>query len=159
VVIIPLDCISSSRIRMNEFIDLFEIHKYDIPMPKDITYVWSFEIRDYKNYELIKKGKYDWKDLSRKASIIFMATGQNEVYRYWIKENKNTSNGITRIDVCDKPDDIKIKCEFGQIEYHWEKTPVRIDDGKTYLICEIKQTFEPARIKQVILCLRKSTFN
>jgi len=42
-------------------------------------------------------------------------------------------------------------CDAGQFEYTWYPAAKRIDDGKTYAICELSETFPPHRRKQLVL--------
>jgi hypothetical protein len=132
---------------------LLEIHKWELPMPKDARYEWSFEVRDYKSSNVVEKGLTDWMDASRKAKIVFMPLGEGNVYHFWFVQPGGTSSGSTRLDVCDDPDNIQHNCDVGQFETNWLKEPKRIEDGQTYLICEINETFPPLRRKQVLLHL------
>ena len=130
-----------------------EIRKWELPMPRDTRYEWHFEIRDYKASNAITVGNDDWMDRQKKATIVFMPTGQDEIYRFWLVQTEGTSSGNTRLDVCDDPDDIHKKYDFGQINYTWQTPPKRIEDGKSYLICEISEVDYPQRRKQVVLYL------
>lgn len=123
-----------------ELVELLGIIKYTIPMPKDKAYEWSFDIVDYKTLNEIKTGEDTWMDPVRTASIYFMPLQQIENgFKFWIKQDGGISSGNTRIDVCDNPDDLNTPCHYQQINIKWEKTPVRIDDGKSFLLCTIEE--------------------
>jgi hypothetical protein len=132
---------------------LLEIHTWELPMPKDTRYEWSFEVRDYKSSNVVEKGLTEWMDTSRKAKIVFMPAGEGNVYHFWFVQPESTSRGSTRLDVCDDPDNIHQDCDAGQFETNWYKDPKRIEDGQTYLICEINETLPPQRRKQLLLRL------
>jgi len=136
-----------------ELMDLLQIRKWEVPMPKDARYEWSFEIEDYKAFNEVKPGTTEWMDSSRKAKIVFMPTGEEAVYRFWFVQTNGTSSGNTRLDVCDFPNDIHRKCDAGQSELIWYPTPKRIEDGKSYVIGEISESSQSPRRKQVILHL------
>jgi len=133
--------------------ELLQIRRWEVPMPKDARYEWSFEIRDYKASNEVEKGMTEWMDSSRKAKIVFMPTGEEVVYRFWLVQTNGTSSGNTRLDVCDVPNDIHRKCDAGQLELRWYSTPKRIEDGKSYLIGEINDDSQRQRRKQVVLHL------
>jgi hypothetical protein len=142
-----------TRQSLDSLTEILEIRKWELPMPRDSRYEWHFEIRDYKESNVIAVGKDDWMDRQKKATIVFMPTGQDEIYRFWLVQTEGTSSGSARLDVCDDPDDIHKKCDFGQIDFKWQTPPKRIEDGKSYLICEISEFGYPQRRKQVILYL------
>lgn len=132
---------------------ILEVRKWELPMPKDTRYEWHFEIRDYKEFNVITHGKDDWMDGQKKATIVFMPTGQDEIYRFWLIQTNGTSSGSTRLNVCENPDDIHKKCDFGQLNFTWQTPPKRIEDGKSYIICDISELDNPQRRKQVVLYL------
>ena len=132
---------------------LLEIHSWELPMAKDDGLEWSFEMRDYKESKAILKGADDWMDPSKKARIVFMPTGEDTIHRFWLVQTNGTSSGRTRLDVCDDPDELQHHCDAGQFEYSWLPIAERIEDGKTYVICELSETFPPKRRKQLILHL------
>lgn len=138
---------------LTELTDLLQIRKWEIPMPKDARYEWSFDIRDYKEFNEVEKGMTEWMDSSRKAKIVFMPTGEEVVYRFWFVQTNGTSNGSTRLDVCDLPNQIHQTCDAGQLELTWYPTPKRIDDGKSYLIGEISDGSPLPKRKQIFLHL------
>ena len=124
-------------------------------MPRDKRYEWSISIRDYQGYVAIHRGKDDWMDMGRHAEVTFMATDRDSIYRFWLRQPNGTSSGETRVDMCDDPDDTARECLAGQYETTWFEKPIRVGDGKTYLIGEIRETFAPGRRKQVVLDLTK----
>ena len=132
---------------------LLEVHKWELPIPKDASLEWSFEFRDYKESNAVGNGLADWMDSSRKAKIVFMPTGEETIHRFWLVQANGTSSGRTRIDVCADPERIQRSCDTGQIEYVWYPEAKRIDDGKTYVICEVNEAFPPHRRKQLVLRL------
>lgn len=134
-------------------LNLLEVRTWEVPMSKDTTLEWSFELRDYKEVIAVAKGKDDWMDSSKKAKIVFMPTGEESVHRFWLVQTNGTSSGRTRIDVCDNPERLQNVCDAGQFEYTWYPVAERIEDGKTYIICELNETFAPHRRKQLILHL------
>ncbi len=136
--------------------NLLEIHSWEVPMPKDPNTEWSFELRDYRESKVVAKGKDDWMDFSKKAKIVFMPTGEESIHRFWFIQTKGTSSGKTRVDVCDAPAQIYQGCDAGQLEYVWYPAPERIEDGRTYILCDIKETLQtlpPQRRKQLVLHL------
>jgi hypothetical protein len=131
--------------------NLLEIHSWEVPMPKDTSLEWSFELRDYKASNVVAKGMDDWMDSSKKAKIVFMPTGEETIHRFWLVQANGTSSGRTRVDVCDNPEQLQHNCEAGQFEYIWYPAAERVEDGKTYVICELNETFPPHRRKQLVL--------
>lgn len=142
-----------SQDSVETFMNLLEIHKWEIPMPKDTDLEWSFELRDYREPSAVAKGKDDWMDSSRKAKIVFMPTGEETVHRFWLVQTNGTSSGRTRMDVCDNPEQVRYLCNEGQFESIWYPTAERIEDGKTYILCELNEAFPSHRRKQLILHL------
>lgn len=142
-----------NRDSLETLTNLLEIHRWEVPMPKDSSMEWSFELRDYKKPRVVVKGMNDWMDSSKIAKIVFMPTGEESIHRFWLVQSNGTSSGRTRVDVCDNPDQLQQTCDAGQFEYMWYPTAERIDDGKTYVICELNETFPPHRRKQLILHL------
>jgi hypothetical protein len=132
---------------------ILEFRKWELPMPKDTRYEWHFELRDYREPNVVTVGKDDWMDGKKKATNVFMPTGQDEIYRFWLVQREGTSSGSTRLDVCNDPDDIRKKCDFGQLDFAWQMPPKRIEDGKSYIICEISELGYPQRRKQLVLYL------
>jgi hypothetical protein len=49
-----------TRESLDGLMELLEIHRWEVPMPKDARYEWSFEIRDYKAFNVVEKGTIDW---------------------------------------------------------------------------------------------------
>ena len=94
-----------------------------------------------------------WTLPERPTTFVFMPTGQEDVYRFWLVQPNGQSSGTTRVDVCANPEDVQLRCEAGQMEIIWYREPKRIEDGSAYLICDIKETFPPQRRKQLILHL------
>jgi hypothetical protein len=137
----------------DELTDLLQIRRWEVPMPKDARYEWSFEIQDYQAFKEVEKGMTEWMDSSRKAKIVFMPTGEEVVYRFWLVQTNGTSSGSTRLDVCDIPNDIHRECKAGQLRLTWYSKPKRIEDGKSYLIGEISDDLDPPRRKQIVLHL------
>ena len=133
--------------------DLLEIHRWELPMPNDEGLEWSFEIGDYKESKAIAKGADDWMDSSKKARIVFMPTGEDTIHRFWPIRTNGTSSGRTRLHVCNYPDQLQHHCVAGQFEYTWFPIAERIEDGKTYVVCDLSETFPPNRRKQLILHL------
>jgi hypothetical protein len=133
--------------------NLLEVHSWEVPMPKDTSLEWSFELQDYRVPTVVVKGTDDWMDSSKKAKIVFMPTGEENIHRFWLVQTNGTSSGRTRVDVCDNPEQLQNACDAGQFEYIWYPTPERIDDGKTYILCELNETFLPHRRKQLVLHL------
>jgi len=133
--------------------NLLEIHRWEVPMPKDASMEWSFELRDYKEPRVVQKGMDDWMDSSKIAKIVFMPTGEESIHRFWLVQTNGTSSGRTRVDVCDNLDQLQQVCDVGQFEYVWYPAAERIDDGKTYVICELNETFPPHRRRQLVLHL------
>ena len=148
-------CVKRNELTCPELSQLLGIERWIVPMPKDTRYEWAFEFRDYKEGSIVKGNEKEWADSSRKAEIVFMPTGLNNIYRFWLKQKEGTSSGEMRVDVCENPDDTSFKCDYGQIEIKWFHPPLQIEDGKKYLIGEVKETFEPGRRKQIILHLTK----
>lgn len=144
---------SRSQESVGTLLNVLEIRSWELPMPKDQYMEWSFELRDYREAREIKQGSDDWMDPSRKAKVVFMPTGVESVHRFWLVQTKGTSSGSTRLDVCDKPDEVQRRCDAGQLEYVWYPSPERVEDGRTYIIGEINETFAPQRRKQVVLHL------
>jgi len=64
--------------------NLLEIHRWEVPMPKDASMEWSFELRDYKEPRVVQKGMDDWMDSSKIAKIVFMPTGEESIHRFWL---------------------------------------------------------------------------
>jgi hypothetical protein len=147
-----LSCSPKTMISHEELVDLFQIRQWVVPIPKDQSLQWAFKIRDFESVEPFKGKKDSSVDSSLKAKIVFMPTGQGNVYRFWLMQRNGTSSGFMRIDVCDNPSDISKKCDGGQFQTTWYKEPLKADD-KTYVLCEIKETFSPSRKKQVVLYL------
>ena len=125
--------------------NLLEIHSWEVPMPKDVSLEWSFELRDYKASNVVAEGMDDWMDSTKKAKIVFMPTGEETIHRFWLVQANGTSSGRTRVDVCDNPEQLQLNCDAGQFEYSWYPTAERVEDGKTYVICELKEAFPPHR--------------
>ena len=91
--------------------NLLEIHRWEVPMPKDSSMEWSFELRDYKEPRVVQKGMDDWMDSSKIAKIVFMPTGEESIHRFWLVQTSGTSSGRTRGDVCDNPDQLQQVCD------------------------------------------------
>jgi len=140
-----------NRKSLDSLTGILEVRKWELPMPKDSRYEWHFEIRDYKESSVAVQGKDDWMDVRKRATIVFMPTGQDEIYRFWLVQPEGTSSGSTRLDVCDDPDDIHKKCDFGQLNFTWQTEPKRLADGKSFLICDIAELGYPHRRKQLVL--------
>jgi hypothetical protein len=134
-------------------VNLLEVHRWEIPMPKDTSLEWSFELRDFREPVVVSKGMDDWMDSSKKAKIVFMPTGEEAIHRFWLVQTNGTSSGRTRVDVCESPEQLQRTCDVGQFEYIWYPTAQRVEDGKTYIICELNETFSPHRRKQLVLHL------
>jgi hypothetical protein len=134
-------------------INLLEVHSWEVPMPKDTSLEWSFERQDYRVPTVVAKGMDDWMDSSKKAKIVFMPTGEESIHRFWLVQTNGTSSGRTRLDVCDNPEQLENACDAGQFEYVWYAAAERIEDGKTYILCELNETFPPHRRKQLVLHL------
>ena len=145
--------VKQSQDSVETFMSLLEIHTWELPMPKDASLEWSFELRDYQEPQVVGKGKDDWMDSSKKAKIVFMPTGEETIHRFWLVQTNGTSSGRIRVDVCDNPEDLRYACDEGQLESTWYPAAERIEDGKTYIICELNETFPPHRRKQLILHL------
>jgi hypothetical protein len=78
-------------------------------------------------------------------------TGEETIHRFWLVQANGTSSGRTRVDVCDNPEQLQLNCDAGQFEYSWYPTAERVEDGKTYVICELNETFPQHRRKQLVL--------
>jgi hypothetical protein len=133
--------------------NLLELHTWEVPMPKDTSLEWSFELQDYRVSTVVAKGMDDWMDSSKKAKIVFMPTGEKNIHRFWLVQTNGTSSGRTRVDVCDNPEQLLNACDVGQFEYIWYPAAERIEDGKTYILCELNETLPPHRRKQLVLHL------
>jgi hypothetical protein len=138
---------------LDELTDMLQIRRWEVPMPNDTRYEWSFEIENYKAYNEVETGMTEWMDSSRRAKIVFMPTGDESIYRFWFVQTNGTSSGKTRLDVCDFPNDIHRECKAAQWELTWYSKPKRIEDGKSYLIGEISDDFQPLGRKQIVLHL------
>jgi hypothetical protein len=144
--------VDATKISHDDLVSILEIRKWTIPMPKDQRLEWSFEIREYREFSSIPEGQDDWADSSRTASFILMPTGEGDIYRFWLTQLHGTSSGKTRIDVCgDADDDLAAKCDVGQFETVWYPKPICIEDAKTYLVGETRETFAPGRRRQIVL--------
>jgi hypothetical protein len=97
----------------------------------------------------------EWIDNSQEARIVFLPIGEKNIYRFWFQQRGGKSSGMTRIDICDNPEDIKQECSYGQMKLKWYEDPKIIGDGKIYLIGEIKETLSDVS-KQIVLYLVKS---
>jgi hypothetical protein len=142
-----------SQDSVESLMNLLEVHSWEVPMPKDTSLEWSFELQEYRVPTVVAKGKDGWMDSSKKAKIVFMPTGEENIHRFWLVQTNGTSSGKTRVDVCDNPEQLQNACDAGQFEYIWYPAAERIEDGKTYILCELNETFPPHRRKQLVLHL------
>jgi hypothetical protein len=142
-----------SQNSVESLLNLLEVHSWEVPMPKDTSLEWSFELQEYRTPSVVAKGLDDWMDSSKKAKIVFMPTGEENIHRFWLVQANGTSSGRTRMDVCDNPEQLQNTCDAGQFEVIWYPAAERIEDGKTYILCELNETFPPHRRKQLLLHL------
>lgn len=144
---------AQDQVTHRELVDLLGIRQWVVPMPKDDRFNWGFEIRDYVPIQEVTTGNDSWMDRKQKAKFILMPTGERDIHRFWIKQRNGTSSGTTRIDVCQDAKNTTLKCDYGQFSVEWYPRPKRIEDGKTYVIGEVREDVGGDRRKQVILKL------
>ena len=155
VLVVTASCAPKTELSAPELAELLGIKRWIVPMPKDARYEWTFEIRDYKSPAPVPIKTNGWADPKKRAEVTFMPIGAGTVYRFWLTQGAGTSSGETRIDVCDNPDDTSVKCDAGQFETTWYQPPRQTADGRSYVLCELQDTFEPRRHKQLVLYLTK----
>lgn len=135
-----------------DLVELLEIRQWEVPMPKDTRYEWSFEVVPFRKYQVVEKGRDEWMDKTRRARITFMPTeGSHSIHRFWLKQGNGTSSGRVRLDVCDNNMNLQLECDSAQYGLAWFDEPKRVDDGRRYVLGEISEDSAPHRRKLIIL--------
>ncbi|MBP7864324.1 MAG: hypothetical protein KA419_00130 [Acidobacteria bacterium] len=135
-----------------DLVELLEVRQWEVPMPKDTRYHWSFNVIPFRKYQVVEQGRDEWMDRTRRARITFMpAEGSHSVYRFWLKQDNGTSSGMVRLDVCNDNMNLRLECDSGQYGLEWFDEPKRIDDGKRYVLGEITEDSGPCRHKLIVL--------
>jgi hypothetical protein len=155
LVVGSMSCTTKPEWSASDLVELLGIKRWVVPMPKDDRYEWTIAIRDYKKPAPIKMKTDSWADPNKKAEVTLMPIGERSIYQFWLKQDEGTSSGRMRIDVCENPDDTSVRCNAGQFEITWCEPPEQTVDGKGYVLCDIRDTFEPHRHKQLVLYLIK----
>lgn len=112
---------------------------------------WGFEIR--KNVDMTPViGNADWMDRSRKLKLTVMPAEEGQKYRFWLEQPHGTSSPVERIAFCTEAEEDDLACP-GQYAIEWFARPVRVGDGRTYVIAELTTPEDESERRQVVLYL------
>lgn len=140
---------NGQKLSHDELLEVLEIHSWRIPMPSDERFNWGFELVDVAPRKAVRSD--DWMHPSEKALSRFRHdTGG--MYLLTFKQREGTSSGSASIRPCPEA----MPCNR-QYSVTWHVEPLRIDDGKTYLIADVEtsDTSKPSASKQLILVMKK----
>jgi hypothetical protein len=137
----------------DELLEVLDIHAWRIPLPKDPKYNWGVDLVDAKPRSVITSGASDWMHPTDRALVTFRADGDDR-YRFTFKQRGGMSSGLMAITPCAGTDSAPGPCGH-QYSVEWHAQPIRVDDGKQYVLADVESAFGEGRKKQLVLVLRR----